>query len=406
MNIYSIYSGYVNASTGVAAVLLALDEGDWTNFKLNHNIFSLDNKGKKILVKENQSKLLHPGKISLLSKFKKSCFKQLSSLRQKLWKMSENSNLLAVSYIYLFHKLRAYKHIKEFITHKGLSHRVVVHDVWSLLALNASGYDLKQVVFVIHGSDDPMSFILKIFPKLKDGKFINQLSNDFESCIQKLKSVVVLSDENQKNISQRYKVKSTLILNGIRQEPYRKANESSLVLHITGSVCARKRQYLLVEAINKIGNDFLINNNVTVNLFGGGPDYRLLSEMVDNYGLSLRVKLHGDTDMPFKQYKLGDLILCISTEEGLPIALIEGIRAGCIPIVTDVGGCNLVTSNNNGFVLSGMSDDSVRIELESLFVSLTDNVDRESLGKKSIALFSQEFSNQKMVEEYAKEILA
>ena len=406
MRVFSIYSGYVNASTGVAAVILALDEGDWSNFKLSHNIFSLDNKGKKISVKEDQLKVFHPEKISFLSNVKNNGFKKLSFLRQKLWKMSEKNNLLAVTYIYLFHKLRAYKHVKEFISDQGTNRTVIVHDVWSLLTLNTAGYDLKNVVFVIHGSDDPMSFILKIFPKLEGGSFINRLSKDFDSCIQKLKSVVVLSDENQKNISQRYKVKSALILNGIRQEDFKKAKENSLVMHITGSVCARKRQYLLVEAINMLGTDFLINNNVTVNLFGGGPDYTLLSDKVNNYGLVPWIKLHGDTDMPFKQYKLGDLILCISTEEGLPIALIEGIRAGCIPIVTDVGGCKLVSSNSNGFVLSNMSDDSVLIELKSILVSLANNTDRALLGQKSIDLFSQEFSNQKMVEEYAKEILA
>ena len=406
MKISSVYSGYIHASTGVASVLLAMAEGNWSDSGLKHRIFSIDNKGGRVAIKKCSPELLIERRASLFTICKQKIFRKLSLFRQGFWKVSENNNVFAVAYLSIFHKFRAFKLVKKFIADNSESDFIIVHDIWSLLEFNSSGYDLKKVIFVIHGSDDPMSFILKIFPKLEGGKFLNKLSIDFTQIIHQLKSVVVLSAENQKNISDQYKVKSSLILNGISDESYRISIKNNFTVHITGSVCARKRQYLLIEAINALGLDFLKINNVKINLFGGGPDYNLLLAKVKEYGLSPWVILHGNTDIPFTQYRLGDLILCISTEEGLPIALIEGLRAGCIPIVTNVGGCKLTTSNDNGFVLPSMSDDSVLLDLTSLILTLATNEHRQQMGMKSVALFIKEFSNQKMVDEYAKEILA
>ena len=406
MKISSVYSGYIHASTGVASVLIAMDEGNWSDSGLKHRIFSIDNKGRRVAPKQCSPELLSQKRVSYFKRCKLKGFRILSLFRQKFWKAAEHYNVFAVAYLSIFHKVRAFKLVKEFIADSSYNDFIIVHDIWSLLAFNSSEYDLKKVVFVIHGSDDPMSFLLKIFPKLEGSKFLSELSNDFTQCMHQLKSVVVLSAENKIKINEQYKVKSSLILNGIGDESYKLPIEDSLTVHMTGSICARKRQYLFVEVINTLGFNFLKSNNVKVNFFGGGPDYNFLLSKVKEYGLSPWVILHGDTEFPFKKYRLGDLILCISTEEGLPVALIEGLRAGCIPIVTNVGGCKLTTLNDNGLVLPSMSDDSVSLELRSLISMLSKHNNRRKMGMNSVELFKKEFSNQKMVDEYAKEILA
>ena len=71
----------------------------------------------------------------------------------------------------------------------------------------------------------------------------------------------------------------------LRDESYTLSSGDSLTLHITGTVCARKRQYLLIEAINTLGRNFLTVNNVKLNVFGVGPDFNLLLAKVKEYGV-------------------------------------------------------------------------------------------------------------------------
>ena len=403
MNVISFYSGYVNASTGVASVIKSLDQGSWSEYSLDHSVFSFDQKGS---THKERKEIAGDVKVSKINTLKRQCLNLFSLFRLWLWRSAVTSVFSALFYFKLFHQFRARRLVTAFNAGAYDDSCLIVHDIWSLIALARSGYSMKNVLFVIHGSDDPISFMLDIFPKLSATKFIIRLKSEFVFCLTNVKAVIVLSEDNLEKIRTQYGVETQLILNGIPDIEVDAKPPSGLNINITGSLCARKRQYLLIDAIAKLGTDFLNVNNVKVNCFGGGPDQSKLKILIEKYDLDKWVVLHGDTHAPYSNYGAGDIILCISTEEGLPVALIEGLRSGCVPVVTDVGGCKLTIANNNGLLLLKKNDESLLAELVSAFQDISDINKRAELAAKSLSLFHSSFSNTKMVRAYAKVICA
>lgn len=401
MKVISLYAGYTNASTGVASVVKSLDQGSWSEFALEHTVFAFDQKGLAVVEKAKNT-----FRASKRQTLKKQCLSLLSIFRLWLWRTAEKSVFAALIYFRLFHEYRAKKLVNSLYENNLNDEMLIVHDIWSLLALSRQGNSLTKVLFVIHGSDDPISFMLDIFPSLKPTKFINQLKTEFSACLSNVKAVIVLSEDNLNHIKTKYDVDTQLILNGIPAAVIDNDLRSGLNLHITGSLCTRKRQYLLLNAVAKLGATFLNENNVKVNCFGGGPDHRKLELIIEKYDLIKWVTLHGNTQDPYLQYNFGDVILCISTEEGLPVALIEGLRSGCVPVVTDVGGCHLTIANDNGLLLTEKNDALLLEELVSAIKQLTEQDKRSKLATKSLTLFQSDFSNNKMIRLYANAICA
>ena len=64
-------------------------------------------------------------------------------------------------------------------------------------------------------------------------------------------------------------------------------------------------------------------------------EYRALA---DQLGLTSLVVFAGFIDNPVEALSAYDVILFASRREGLPLALLEGMAAGCIPIVTRISG--------------------------------------------------------------------
>jgi glycosyltransferase involved in cell wall biosynthesis len=86
---------------------------------------------------------------------------------------------------------------------------------------------------------------------------------------------------------------------------------------------------------------------------GTGPEegeYRALAERL---GLNAHVVFVGFVDDPAEALSAYDVILFASRKEGLPLALLEGMAASCIPVVTRISGMpEAVNSDTIGRVVS------------------------------------------------------
>lgn len=71
---------------------------------------------------------------------------------------------------------------------------------------------------------------------------------------------------------------------------------------------------------------------------GEGPDHASLAALADELGLKDRVVFAGPIARPLDALSAFDVILFSSRFEGLPLALLEGMAAGCVPVVTRIGG--------------------------------------------------------------------
>jgi len=71
---------------------------------------------------------------------------------------------------------------------------------------------------------------------------------------------------------------------------------------------------------------------------GDGPDEEKLRALIAECGLGERVRLLGFVRDPREVVSGYDAIVFASRLEGLPLGLLEGMAAGCVPIVTRIGG--------------------------------------------------------------------
>jgi len=92
-----------------------------------------------------------------------------------------------------------------------------------------------------------------------------------------------------------------------------------------------------------------------------------------------------------------DICLSVSSNEGLPMSLIEAASKACIIISTDVGGCNKVCIHEaNGDLLPyPFITEEVLYKIKKLI----ENEDKLiELSKNSLEIFNQNFSEQQALE--------
>ncbi|EGR0487201.1 TPA: glycosyltransferase [Vibrio cholerae] len=387
MKVVSLYSGNLYSPTGVATVIKELDQADWSSFGKIHTVFCLDEKehyNEKIVVFET-----------------KSTKKRLSSIRKKLWALSEKYSLIALLYLYFFHMYRANKLINELrIKTEYRNHNYIIHDLWSLICLAKENVNLEQCIFVNHGSVTPVKFIETIFPSLKGSLILSYaIERKLKNILPKVKEVILLSENRKKELISELGRDCKVIMNGMSDIVRHKMNDNrSMTIHITGNICSRKRQYLIPYIASNLKK--LTKHDFKINIFGGG-ELNEIKSVLNDLNINCHVELHGNVSNPSNYYFPGDIILCISTEEGLPMALIEGIRSGCIPITVNVGGCKEVISNHNGFLLDSIDDELLVEEVANKIAKITES-DKMRMSLLSVELFKTKFSSEAMVRKYAE----
>ena len=95
-----------------------------------------------------------------------------------------------------------------------------------------------------------------------------------------------------------------------------------------------------------------------------------------------------------------DLYALISDKEGLPIGIIEAMRAGLPILVSNVGGCSELVKDNGYLVERGDVED-----LKSKLKSLYENINSlPQLGQNSRKLYEKEFTAEKMMHKIMRNI--
>lgn len=95
------------------------------------------------------------------------------------------------------------------------------------------------------------------------------------------------------------------------------------------------------------------NRSLYLVIAGDGPDLHALRQLAREFGVDHRVCFTGFVDNVADALAAYDVILFSSRREGLPLGLLEGMAAGCIPIVTRVSGMpEVVEDAAAGWVVS------------------------------------------------------
>lgn len=133
-----------------------------------------------------------------------------------------------------------------------------------------------------------------------------------------------------------------------------------------------QEQKRILDTVNVLCKVSQINRNVEVIIYGDGPDKAIIEEMLEPYTYEYPIKLGGKL-LPSEVYAIlanSHIFILLSDYEGLPIALLEAMASGLVPIVYDVqsGVSQLIKDGINGFIVTDREESVV-----SAITKLSDN---------------------------------
>lgn len=285
---------------------------------------------------------------------------------------------------------------------------IVFHDIFScyFFLKNTPRRQAKTVVFY-HNSGAAFDALLFYYPCLKDSGCLKSLLEMERYVISQVDKVVFIAEYGRRNFLRIHPgfdvAKTCFFHNGIDDLPdcgkdggrSRLPRPFKYRLCCVGTVNERKGQRTVIEALNQI--PAVKRADIHVSFVGDGGLRKELEKMAHSMGLSAHVSFEGAVDnaMVGDCLKQADIFILMSYEEGLPISVIEAMRAGLPVIGSRVGGVpELVEEGENGFLLEPDAK-----PLAALLQHL-DDFDWKALGRRSRQYFLQKFTFGKMMENY------
>ncbi len=194
------------------------------------------------------------------------------------------------------------------------------------------------------------------------------------------------------------KNKVSYIYNGISDtiETFSGRKENDVMeICCVASISNRKGQHYIIDALKGMSGNELPRVHVT--FIGDGPDREKLEKEVQESGLSNYATFVGISYKVDEYLVNSDAYILPSEDEGLPMAIIEAMRASLPVISTPVGGIpEMINHGYNGLLINPCVDD-----VKNLFMHLND-YDWKLMSKHARKTFEEKFSINKMVEGYAK----
>lgn len=263
--------------------------------------------------------------------------------------------------------------------------------------------DHARVVVFLHSDGRDISMTQNNYPKLVGTKLMENLYKNYLNAINGADRVVYISKLAVNAFLELHpyfdKSKIYTAVNGIDDKNItlvKPSCDAEYRLCTSGTVCQRKGQYIIVEAMKKMNPEVL--NKTHLSIMGIGPDFERLREVVEVSGLSKHVTFLGNIPNPEMHVKLSaENIYCLmSNNEGLPIAILEAMRAGLPVISTNVAGIPEQVDKRNGILIEPNEK-----QLRNVLNHLPD-YDWEQMGKSSRKRFEDEFTFPRMLNDYVK----
>jgi Glycosyltransferase len=175
--------------------------------------------------------------------------------------------------------------------------------------------------------------------------------------------------------------------------------DGPLQVLFVGRGSEEKRLHLIGRTARRCCQEGLQANFILV---GAGPDS--LESGDDMY---CRITGHIDDAAALAEiYAAAHLIVIVSSREGFPLTVMEGMAQGCVPVCTAVGGIpEHIRHVENGWLLPDQDEDAVVTALHDAIVQLHGN--RKLLEQLAIAAYGYaqaQFCGDRFCEQYRKVI--
>lgn len=135
-------------------------------------------------------------------------------------------------------------------------------------------------------------------------------------------------------------------------------------------------------------------------VIGEGPDRSFLEAQIRRLGLEDRVTLAGHQEFMSEVYAKLDVMVSASRQEGMPMALLEGMASGLPLVGTSVGEvATLILPGETGLLVASNDAEALAAAMQQV---LEDAGKRLVFGQNARRRIEQEFSARHMADEYSK----
>lgn len=265
-----------------------------------------------------------------------------------------------------------------------------------------------KVIFFEHddGSGD-MTFYS--YPKAKGTSVEKDFREKEQFVMKNIDVMACITRTTEKNLIRRYPVlegKTRLVINGISDITEKQKEETKEIrakyqhpkyrLIATGSINGRKGHREIIEALHRINSNKLPDFHVS--FLGSGSEKGKIESLVNKYGLQETVSFEGiipNLDV-YKYQARCNIAILISKVEGLPLALLEGMRSGLALISTRVSGMpEIIEEGINGLLINPCVE-----ELVDVFNNM-DKYEWTTMGGESRKRFDEYYTFARMRDDYA-----
>jgi glycosyltransferase involved in cell wall biosynthesis len=162
------------------------------------------------------------------------------------------------------------------------------------------------------------------------------------------------------------------------------------VIAMVARMAPPKDHDLLLRALSGVTAPFRLQ------LIGGGPDEDAVRAQLHRLGLTDKTELLGvRRDVP-ELLAGAQVCVLISRQEGFPLAILEGMRAGLPVIASDVGGVREAITHGRTGLLIARGDEAALRDALQLLLSEPDR--RAAMGAAGRATFEERFTVTRMIQ--------
>ena len=316
-----------------------------------------------------------------------------------------NKYCLSVDY-----KLRFQKNAKQAIKkYQGydIPDTIYCADLFSfhLLCQNKKFESVAKVV-CLHDSG---VFGKMILDRYKKSDLLSRvIVKPFSEVDKKADKILVLSESAKINFNKStnflFSEKVKVLYNGIEDLKDKESIEtikSDSYFVTIGTLCHRKGQDILVNAINKLSQKEL--KGTRFYLIGDGPSEELLTKLIHKKDLLDVIMLLGRKNNEDTQTLLKNSsgLILPSRDEGMPLVILEAMRLKKIVIASDIAAIpEMIDDQVSGFITNSANPEALAETIKSVLAM--SKKEKEIIGNKAFEKFKKSFTLDIHVEKLNK----
>jgi glycosyltransferase involved in cell wall biosynthesis len=173
-------------------------------------------------------------------------------------------------------------------------------------------------------------------------------------------------------------------------------NNSCKVIGCIGTICCRKNQELLLDAINLLSHEL----KIVCIFIGEGDQLDYLKDKSKQYGLDDKIKFYGYRENAGNYLKYFDALVLPSTSEGLSITVLEAFREQIIVVTSDIDNFSeIIVNNESGYLFNNNDVHSLCNILKNVLFN-RDLKSKELVRNNAFKKYQDLFTKEKMIKAY------